>query len=202
MNGEHVFRGAALGLALVLALAPYRREIAAAAGRALEAAKAHGGAISRIAVVVLLLVAAWGKIPMPQLSLPVVPSVSVSEPSDEMKQLVAPIAAAMAHLGPVDRAIWAQTWSKAAIVVRGDAVAKEVLFTDTRSLRMFTALAIDVAWRRIGRHAPGSQEPLRAAVEAAYGEILGKTVSPVTSDMRDRYAAFAEAVAWAGMNRG
>lgn len=202
VNVELLFRGAAVGLALVLALAPYRRKVAAAAYRAMEAAKAHSSTVGRIAAVVLLLVAAWGKIPVPSLSFPVVPSVSVSEPSAEMKQLVAPIASAMASFGPVDRALWAQTWSKAAVVVRGDAVSKEVLFTDTRALRLFTSLAVDIAWRRIGQHAPGSQESLRTAVEAAYGEVVGTTVAPVTADLRDRYAAFAEALAWAGMNRG
>ena len=105
-------------------------------------------------------------------------------------------------MSPVDRALWAETWNKAAIVVAGDAIAQEVAFTDTRSLRAFTSLALDIAWRRIGRHVPGSQESLRTAVEAAYGQVLGSDVVPVTKDLRERYAALAKAVAWAGMNGG
>ena len=87
-------------------------------------------------------------------------------------------------------------------LVAGDAVTTEVVFTDTRSLRGFTVLALDIAWRRIGQHAPGSNEPLRAAVEACYGQAIGTEVVPVTADLRARYAAFAQAVAWAGVNGG
>jgi hypothetical protein len=101
-----------------------------------------------------------------------------------------------------DRMLWAQTWNKAATVVAGDAVTTEVVFTDTRSLRLFTTLALDIAWRRIGQHVPGSNEPLRTAVEAAYGQAIGTEVVPVTPDVRSRYAAFAKAVAWAGVNGG
>jgi hypothetical protein len=119
-----------------------------------------------------------------------------------MQQLVRPVADAMKSLPMGDRMLWAQTWSKAATVVAGDAVTTEVVFTDTRSLRMFTTLAIEIAWRRIGQHAPGSVAGLREAVEAAYGQAIGVDVVSVTADVRSRYAAFAKAVAWAGVNGG
>jgi hypothetical protein len=86
-------------------------------------------------------------------------------------------------------------------VVEGDAVAKEVAFTDTRSLRAFTALALDIAWRRIGGHKAGNDE-LREAVEGAYLKALGAATTQVTKDTRKAYAEFARAVAWAGYNRG
>ena len=120
----------------------------------------------------------------------------------EMQRLVTPVAEAMRSMPAGDRMLWARTWSKAAIVVAGDAVTTEVVFTDTRSLRGFTVLALDIAWRRIGQHAPGGNEPLRAAVEACYGQAIGTEVVPVTADLRARYAAFAQAVAWAGVNGG
>jgi len=115
---------------------------------------------------------------------------------------VRPVADAMKSLPMGDRMLWAQTWCKAATVVAGDAVTTEVVFTDTRSLRMFTTLAIEIAWRRIGQHAPGSVAGLREAVEAAYGQAIGVDVVSVTADVRTRYAAFAKAVAWAGVNGG
>jgi hypothetical protein len=203
VNGDILFRGAACGLALVLALAPYRAAIWAAANRVVEAAKEKAGFLGRIAAIGLLIAAAWGKVPLP--SLPAVAPVAfpaVETPSDEMQRLVTPIADALQGASDVDRALWAETWNKCALVVAGDAIAKDVAFTDTRSLRLFTTLALDIAWRRIGRHVPGSQESLRIALEAAYGQAIGTTVSPVTQDVRERYAAFAKAVAWAGRNRG
>jgi hypothetical protein len=143
-----------------------------------------------------------GKIPLPSFSVPTVPAVTVEEPDAEMKRTVAPVAAALRSLPPGDRMLWAATWNKAAIVVAGDSVAREVAFTDTRSLQAFTRLALDIAWRRIGGHEPGGNEPMRKALEAAYGAAVGTDDVPVTRDIRDRYAAFAKAVAWAGMNGG
>jgi hypothetical protein len=199
---DNAIRAAAVAAAAALLAAPYWPQIQAAASRAVEAGKEKAGLIARLAAAVLLIAAAWGKLPVP--SWPVAPAapVAVETPSDDMQRLVTPIADAMRGMSPVDRALWAETWNKAAIVVAGDAIAKEVAFTDTRSLRAFTSLALDIAWRRIGRHVPGSQESLRTAVEAAYGQVLGSDVVPVTKDLRERYAALAKAVAWAGMNGG
>ncbi len=201
MSYDVAFRVVALALAAALLAAPYGAQIKALAYRAVEAGKAKAGLLARIAAAGLLIAAAWGKVPLP--SLPTAPArVTVDTPSDEMQRLVTPIAEALRGASPVDRALWAEVWTKAATVAAGDAVTTEVVFTDTRSLRAFTALAVDIAWRRIGKHAPGSNESLRTAVEAAYGAALGSDVVPVTADLRGRYVAFCRAVAWAGVNGG
>jgi hypothetical protein len=166
-----------------------------------EAGKEKAGLLARIAAAGLLIAAAWGKVPLP--TLPTAPArVTVEAPSDEMQRLVTPIAEALRGASPVDRALWADVWTKVAVVAAGDAVTTEVVFTDSRSLRAFTALAVDIAWRRIGQHVPGSNESLRKAVETAYGAALGSDVVPVTADLRGRYVAFCKAVAWAGVNGG
>ncbi len=201
MSHDVAFRVAAVALAAALLAAPYWAQIKALAYRAVEAGKAKAGLLARIAAAGLLIAAAWGKVPLP--TLPTAPArVTVDKPSDEMQRLVTPIAEALRGASPVDRALWAEVWTKAATVAAGDAVTTEVVFTDTRSLRAFTALAVDIAWRRIGQHVPGSNESLRKAVEAAYGAALGVDVVPVTADLRGRYVAFCKAVAWAGVNGG
>ena len=194
---DTLFRLAAVALAAALLAAPYRQQIQAAAGRAVEAVRSQAGLLGRIAAAGLLIAAAWGKVPLPTLP-SVAPQVTVATPSDEMQRLVTPVADALRSLPASDRALWAALWTKAGVVAAGDAVTAQVAFTDTRALRDFTALSVDIGWRRIGRHAPGSQESLRAAVEAAYGSALGKDVVPVTSELRARYVEFANAVAWAG----
>ena len=193
---ESVFRFAAVAAAAALLAAPYRQQIQAAAGRALEALREKAWLLGRIAAAGLLIAAAWGKVPLPTLP-SVGPQVTVATPSDEMQRLVTPVAAALKGLPAADRALWAALWTKAGVVAAGDAVTAQVAFTDSRALRDFTALSVDIGWRRIGRHAPGSQEALRAAVEAAYASALGKDVVPVTSELRGRYVEFANAVAWA-----
>jgi len=199
---DEVIRTAAVVAAVALLAAPYRQQILERLAQATEAAKHHGPAIGRLAAAALLIAAAWGKVPLPRLPVAPAVTVDVETPSVEMQQLVKPVAESLKALPMGDRMLWAQTWCKAATVVAGDAVTTEVVFTDTRSLRMFTTLAIEIAWRRIGQHSPGSVAGLREAVEAAYGKAIGTDVVSVTADVRSRYAAFAKAVAWAGVNGG
>lgn len=202
MSDESIFRAAAVVAAVALLVAPYRQAISRYVAAATEAAKQHRATIARFAAAALLIAAAWGKVTLPRLpaSAPVV--INVEEPSVEMQQLVSPIASAISSLPISDRMLWANVWSKAAIVAAGDAVSAEVVFTDTRSLRLFTVLSLDIAWRRIGQHAPGSVPGLRDAVEAAYNTALGLDVLPVDKTVRDRYVEFCKAVAWAGVNKG
>jgi hypothetical protein len=155
---------------------------------------------TRIVVAIVLgYVAAFGVPSLP--SLPRV-AVSITDPSPEMKAKVAGIATALRSASPVDRAVWASVWEKAAIVVAGDAVTTEVAFTDTRALRQFTVLALDIAWRRLAANQPGKYSGLREATEAVLLEVVGKEVVPVTPDMRRSYSDAAKAIAWAGVNGG
>lgn len=207
MNVDAALRTAAVAAAVLILVAPQWGHIASAAVRvaqaARDAAKRHGKAAGRAAAAGLIVAAAWGKVPLPSLHVPsAVPAVQVETPSDAMQRVVTDVGKAMAGMNAVDRALWADTWNKAAVVVAGDGVSPEVAFTDTKSLRAFTALALDIAWRRIGGHRPGTNEELRVAVEAAYAKALGVAEVSVTKDIRATYAEFARAVAWAGYNRG
>ena len=200
---DNAIRAAAVAAAAALLAAPYWPQIQAAASRAVEAGKEKAGLIARLAAAALLIAAAWGKVPMPTLAVPsVAPAVVVDTPSDEMQRVVTPIADVMRNASAVDRALWAQLWSKAAIVVAGDAVSTEVVFTDTRSLRAFTVLALDLGWRRLGANQPGKYAGLREATEAAFAQVLGPNEVPVTKELRARYAELCKAIAWAGVGKG
>jgi hypothetical protein len=202
LSDESVIRLAAVVAAVALLAAPYRDRIAGWLSTAAQACYAERATLGRIAAALLLVAAAWGKLPMPRLPAAAAVSVNVETPSVEMQQLVKPVAEALKSLPMGDRMLWAQVWSKAAVVVAGDAVTTEVAFTDTRSLRMFTTLALDIAWRRIGQHQPGEIPGLRDAVEEAYNTATGRDVVPVDAAVRQRYCDFAKAIAWAGMNGG
>ena len=202
MNSDDFIRAAAVVAAVALLAAPYRDAITSVLVTAAQAARARAASLARVAAAGLILAAAWGKIPLPSFQVPTVPAVTVEEPDANMKTIIAPVAASLRSLPIGDRMLWASVWNKAAIVVAGEAAAREVAFTDTRSLQAFTRLALDIAWRRIGGHEPGGNEPLRKALEASYAAAVGTDDVPVTRDIRDRYAAFAKAVAWAGMNGG
>jgi hypothetical protein len=111
---------------------------------------------------------------------------------------VAPVADALASVPADKRQLWAATWAKAAVVVEAEGSTSVAVFTDTPSLRAFTGIALDVAWRRLGNQAPGSVAGLKDAVEAAMRGALGLDSVPVTADTRARYADVAKAIAWAG----
>lgn len=199
MSHDALIRTAAVVAAAALLAAPYWRWIAERLATAAEAAYAERATLARTAAALLIVAAAWGKVPMPTLPVPQ-DQVHVETPSDAMQRLVTPVADAMREMPTGDRMLWASVWTKAGVVVAGDAVSTQTAFTDTRSLQAFTALALDIAWRRIGQHKPN--DALRAAVESAYAAHLGRDVVPVTPELRARYVELVNALAWAGLSKG
>ena len=199
MSHESLIRTAAVVAAAALLAAPYRQQIAGYLAKAAEAAKANGALAGRIAAAALLIAAAWGKVPMPSLpSTPAVPVITVDAPSSAMRATVQPIADALKAAPLGDRMLWANLWSKAATVVAGDELGTEVVLTDTRALRMFTTLALDIGWRRIGENKPGTYAGLRQAVEKAMGDTLSLDARPIDVETRAKVVELYKAIAWAG----
>ena len=198
MNQDAVVRAIAVAAAVALVAAPYRGWLVEKLTEAAAAAKAHGADLARIAAALLIVAALWGKIPLPELGVANVPAVVVPEPTPELQRLVQPVAQALAGVPADKRALWAATWSKAAVVVEAEGTTSVPVFTDTQSLRAFTTVALDVAWRRLGNQAPGGVAGLREAVEGAMRSVLGLDSVPVTADTRGRYVEVAKAIAWAG----
>ena len=199
MSHESLIRAAAVVAAAALLAAPYRQQIAGYVAKATEAAKSNGPALGRIAAAALLIAAAWGKVPLPSLpSTPAVPVITVDAPSSAMRATVQPIADALKAAPLGDRMLWANLWSKAATVVAGDELGTEVVLTDTRALRMFTTLALDIGWRRIGENKPGTYAGLRQAVEKAIGDTLSLDARPIDVETRAKVVELYKAIAWAG----
>lgn len=198
MTHDAVLRAIAVAVAAGLLAAPYWREIAAAGRQAAAAASEHGASLARTAAALLIVAAAWGYVPLPTLPASPAVTVTVDAPSEEMQRLVEPVTKALGTLSPADRALWASVWLKAALVVEAERTSTQPAFTDTPALRLFTSVALDIGWRRLGNHATGSLPGLREAVEAAMRTALGLDAVPVTGEMRGRYAEVARAIAWAG----
>jgi hypothetical protein len=199
MTLDAILRTIAVVAAVAILAAPYWRVVVGAVQTAAEWGKAHAATIARLAAAGLIVAAAWGVVPMPQLPMtPAVPVVVVPEPSPEMQRLVEPVAVALGALSPADKAVWAATWMKAALVADAEGATTVPVLTDTPALRTFTTVSLDVAWRRIAGHAPGSVAGLREAVETAMRSALGLDEVPATPHVRGRYAEVARAIAWAG----
>ena len=191
MNTDDLVRLAAVVAAVALVAGPHLGKAGPWLLEAWKRGKPYAGTAGRAAAACLILWAAWGHLPaMPARP---TPSVPVDVPA-----VAQPVADALRSLPAADRALWRDVWTKVGIVVAAEATAREPAFRDTRELRGYTALAIDIAWRRIGGHAAGSQESLRKAVEAAYAAAVGTDEVPATADIRGRYVEFARAMALAG----
>lgn len=132
------------------------------------------------------------------------PPLPQDAPSKLMLDKVAPVASVLRSASPVDRAVWAEVWEKAAKVVAGDADSGDVVFTDTRGLRAFTVLCLDLAWHRVSGIEPGRYDGLQEATEAFLADpnVLGRDEVPMTPELRRKYVEAARALAWAGTNRG
>lgn len=200
MSNDAIFRAACICAAVAVGAWPYREAIRFAAERAAKAVRAQWGVIGRLAVIALLFAAAWGKLPTLPVAVPSLP-IAVEAPSVEMQAKVRDVQAALAMANPVDRAVWASVWEKAATVVTCPE-SDPVIFTDTRSLRGFTVLSLDIAWRRLAGNPPGKYTGLREAVERVMGEAVGLEVRPVTPELRRAYAEACRAIAWAGVGKG
>ena len=198
MSHDTLIRAAAVAVAMAILGAPYWRVVADAVKAGAAAAQANAQTLGRIVAAGLIVAAAWGVVPMPEFKVPTVPAVVVPEPSAELQRLVAPVAQALAGVPADKRQLWAATWSKAALIVRAEGTSSVEVFRDTPSLRLFTTIALDIAWRRLGDARPGSVDGLRDAVEAAMRGALGLDAVPVTAQVRASYADVAEAIAWAG----
>lgn len=201
MNVDATIRTVAALAAAALVAAPFMAKVSRWAVLAWEAARSNASSLGRVAAAAILVGVATGHVPLPSLPRPVA-AVEVETPDDEMKAKVAPIASALAKASMLDRMLWAEVWSKSATVVAGDAITSEVVFTDTRALRMFNVIALDIAWRRIGENKPGKYEGLKAAVESAFEDVIGLEIVPVTAEMRAEYVRLARAIAWAGLGKG
>ena len=197
MSTDDLLRAGAVLAAVAILAAPYRQQAAAWLAQAWTAATPYRGAAARVAAAGLLLAAAWGRLP----SLPALPQSSpvvVATPTAEVMKAVAGVEAAMANVGPASKSVWREAWRKAAIVVEADRVSGEThVFPKTAALRSFATLVLDIAWRRIGGHRPGSVDGLRTATEAAYAAVVGDADVPVTPEVREQFAALADGMIWA-----
>lgn len=127
---------------------------------------------------------------------------AIETPDEAMRTVTNDVARILRVASPVDRALWAQVWSKVAITASGDSDSVEVVFTDTRGLRAFQIIALNIAWRRLAGNAAGKYAGLGEAVEKAFNDTLGKDIQPVTPAVRAKFVALANALAWCGINRG
>jgi hypothetical protein len=160
--------------------------------------------MKNLAAVILLFIGVFGLPKMDFIpALPDKPSpvIGIDEPSAEMKKMVESIAGIMRRADHVDRALWAQVWSKAARAVELDGGDGATIWGDTAKLRQFTSTALRISWRRIKGNEKNKYAGLNEAVESAFANALSIRQQPVDAALRAKYVELCRAVAWAGVGR-
>ena len=152
----------------------------------------------------LLIIALFG---LPKFDIQPAPSptpsstIAVEEPDAEMKKIVSSVAAILSKADPVDRALWAEVWTKAAKAVEADDTDSKVIWGDTNRLRQFTETALRIGWRRIGGAQKSKYDGLSEEVEKAFATVLTTRVQPVSKEIRANYVRLCRGIAWAGIGR-
>jgi len=128
-------------------------------------------------------------------------TIALEKPSAEMLQAVDDVQKIMRTASPVDRTLWAEVWSKCGKIISGETTT-EVVFTDTRSLRQFNVIALQIAFKRLGDMPKGKYAGLGEATERVFAESIGLDVRPVTPELRAKFVETCTALAWCGAGRG
>ena len=151
-----------------------------------------------IAACVLLAIAICG---VPSI-LSVQDEATIETPDDAMRLVTDDVHRIMRQASDIDRALWAQVWAKVAVTAAGDSDSVEIVFSDSRALRAFQIIALNIAWKRLAGNQTGKYAGLGEACEKAFDDTLGKDAQPVTPAIRAKFVALANALAWCGINKG
>lgn len=163
----------------------------------------NGSVAVQIAVIVVLLFFSAVGFPSRRPSVQPTP-VPGDSPKGDLLVKVAPVGDALVSADDVDRALWAEVWEKAAEVVEEEGQSAQPVITNTKELRAFTIVALEVAWSRLGNVRPGQYPKLREAVEAFLADptVLGRDEVLLDAAYRAQYVAACRALAYAGRKRG
>ena len=128
-------------------------------------------------------------------------TLKIQKPSAEMLQSVDDVQRILRTASPVDRTLWAEVWSKCGKIINGETTT-EVIFSDTKSLRQFNVIALQIAFKRLGDMPKGKYAGLGEATERVFVEAIGLDVRPVTPELRQKFIETCNALAWCGAGRG
>ncbi len=150
-----------------------------------------------VAAVALIAVGLLGLPSLPDVQ----PSVSVSEPSEDMKTAVKSVVKVAAKMSPIDR-LWLQNiYENFAKVVSADGIVEEPTITSTDSLRAVHVAVLKFIWRGMADNSPSKYEGLAEAIDDAMNSAISDDSRPLTPEMRTKAAELCKAIAWAGLGK-
>ncbi len=150
-----------------------------------------------IVSVVLLAVGVFGIPSIPT----TVTTISVREPSSEMKTAVQPVVRVVKDMSPLDR-LWLQNvYLNCARVVAADGIVDEPTVTTTSGLRAVHVAVLAFIWKGMANNAPGKYRGLSEAIDGVLAEVIGDESQQLTPEKRQKAVDLYEAIAWAGLGK-
>jgi hypothetical protein len=129
------------------------------------------------------------------------PTLSVREPSTQMKAEVSPVAKVVAGMSSIDR-LWLQyIYQNASRVVQADGDSQSPTIVTTDGLRAVHVAILQFIWKGLADNSPGKYPALKDAIETVFTSTLGDARRPVTPELRAKAAELFDAIAWAGLGK-
>ena len=153
--------------------------------------------VRSVACVALVAVGLFGVPSVPQFT----SSVSVSEPSPQMKSVVAPVAKVVQRMNIADR-LWLQyIYQNCARVVKADGIVDTPTIVTTEGLRAVHRAVLKYIWAGMAGNVPGKYEGLSKAIDEAVVSVIGEEQKQITDDLRAEAVELFDAIAWAGLGK-
>lgn len=128
-------------------------------------------------------------------------SISVKEPSSDMKTAVQPVVRIVSKMSPLDRLWLQQIYTNFSKVVSVDGLTSEPTITSTDSLRAVHLAVLKFIWKGMADNQPGKYEGLSEAIDECMGKVISDESRPLTTEMRKAAADLCDAIAWAGLGK-
>lgn len=130
-----------------------------------------------------------------------VQSISIREPSSEMKNAVQPVVKIAKDMSPIDR-LWLQNvYLNCARVVAADGIVEEPTVTTTDSLRAVHVAVLGFIWKGMANNSPGKYRGLSEAIDGVLSGVIGDESQQLTAEKRQKAVDLYEAIAWAGLGK-
>lgn len=128
-------------------------------------------------------------------------SISVKEPSSDMKTAVQPVVRIVSKMSPLDRLWLQQIYTNFSKVVSVDGLTSEPTITSTDSLRAVHLAVLKFIWKGMADNQPGKYEGLSEAIDECMSKVISDESRPLTPEMRKAAADLCDAIAWAGLGK-
>lgn len=126
---------------------------------------------------------------------------TITEPSQDMKVAVRPVAKVVSSMSPIDRLWLQQIYINCARVVAADGIVEEPVVTTTDGLRAIHVAVLAFIWKGMADNSPEKYPGLATAIDEALNSVVSGDSRQLTPELRQKAVDIYTAIAWAGLGK-